>query len=134
MASPKQSRIRRGRDKVQLFMGLRGYFQQITRTIVRRALATFCAVEVLATSAGAVLVHQATGSWPTPELWLAVAGSATALASAADHLVAGWTIRRAIRYAPMTLASSLFATVGSSGIGEKLGEQLSKMLKGKPKP
>jgi|SRR5690242_3346954 len=117
---------------VQMFIGLRGYFQQIARTILLRALATFCVVEVLAISAGAVLVHQMTENWPTPELWLAVAGGATTLASVADHLVAGWTIRQTIKYAPLTLASMLFTTVGSSGIGEKLGEQLSKMLKGKP--
>jgi hypothetical protein len=92
------------------------YLEEQMRKVALRALIAFWVAELLSVLCGFGIVHTVTGGWPTTELWLAIAGISTAVASAVDHLVAGWTLKRAIQQAPIALASSLFTAITAADV------------------
>ncbi len=95
----------------QLLGSARDYMQRAMRKVLLKAIMAFAIVEILGTGLGASLVLQISGNWPTTDLWLAIIGISTAAASAADHLVAAWAFRRALKVAPVALATTVFTAV-----------------------
>jgi hypothetical protein len=92
--------------------------REVLRRAARRGLAVFCGVETLATAIGVGSIYQVSGHWPTAELWLAVIGLSTIAATTAEHLVVGWTLKRAIQFLPFALASAMLTSVRSMNLPE----------------
>ena len=99
-----------------VLLAVRAYFEEQMRKVALRALIAFCVAELLSVVAGIGVIYTVTGNWPTADLWLAVTGIATAIASAADHMVAGWALKRAIQYVPIALANSVFTAIAASDV------------------
>jgi hypothetical protein len=95
-------------------------YKRTLRTVALAALASFVIVELVTMATGVELVRHLTGSWPRVETWLGLAGIATAAATAADHVVAAFVLRRTVRNLPASMLRVLFMQVSMPGVMDLL--------------